>query len=126
MSPRIMILLPGRYMKETKSDAASCVDLEKQIFDLKQVLEISKSLNSTLDYTILISSILDTCMGQMMVIKAGLFAKKGLDSRNFSLHRNFQGFDLDHKLDYIIPDDHPTRLTNYGKFRVPLTDSTVL
>jgi len=89
------------------SDTVSCVGLEKQIYDLNQVLEISKSLNSTLDYSILISSILDTCMGQMMVVKAGLFAKKGLDSRNFSLHRNFQGFDLDHTLDYVIPDDHP-------------------
>ena len=94
-------------MNDNMSDTASCIDPEKQIFDLKQVLEISKSLNSTLDYTILISSILDTCMGQMMVVKAGLFAKKGLDSRNFSLHRNFQGFDLDHTLDYVIPDDHP-------------------
>ena len=94
-------------MNTNMSDTVSCVGLEKQIYDLNQVLEISKSLNSTLDYSILISSILDTCMGQMMVVKAGLFAKKGLDSRNFSLHRNFQGFDLDHTLDYVIPDDHP-------------------
>jgi len=106
-------------MNNKTVDTASCIGLEKQVFDLKQVLEISKSLNSTLDYTILISSILDTCMGQMMVIKAGLFAKKGLDSRNFSLHRNFQGFDLDHNLDYVIPDHHPLIqlfLQNYASY----------
>jgi hypothetical protein len=80
---------------------------EKQIFDLKQLLEISKSLNSTLDYSILIDSILYTIMGQMKVLKAGLFAKKGLDTPMFTLHRNYKGFELAHDADYNIPEDHP-------------------
>jgi two-component system, cell cycle response regulator len=81
-------------------------EYEKQIFDLKQLLEISKSLNSTLDYNILIDSIMYLCMGQMRVLKAGLFAKKGLDSEAFSLHRNYKGFELDRELDYAIHEDH--------------------
>jgi two-component system, cell cycle response regulator len=81
-------------------------EYEKQNFDLKQLLEISKSLNSTLDYNILIDSIMYICMGQMRVLKAGLFAKKGLDSESFSLHRNYKGFELDRDVDYAIHEDH--------------------
>ncbi|AEJ18330.1 diguanylate cyclase DgcA [Gracilinema caldarium] len=83
------------------------VDYEKQIFDLRQLLEISKSLNSTLDYTILIDSILFICMAQMKVIKAGIFTKKGFDSTEFVLQRNFKGFDIDISKDYAIPEQHP-------------------
>ncbi len=80
---------------------------EKQIYDLRQLLEVSKSLNSTLDYNILIDSILFTTMGQMKVLKAGLFARKGIDTPYFSFHRNYKGFDIDHSIDYTIPEDHP-------------------
>jgi diguanylate cyclase (GGDEF)-like protein len=82
-------------------------DYEKQIFDLKQLLEVSKSLNSTLDYHNLIDAILFTIMGQMRVLKAGLLAKKGLDSTSFSLHRNYKGFEVDHGVDYGVAEDHP-------------------
>ena len=82
-------------------------DYEKQVFDLRQLVEVSKSLNSTLDYNILIDSILFTIMGQMKVLKAGLFAKKGLDTTYFSLHRNYKGFEVDHSRDYSIAEDHP-------------------
>ncbi|HTX71852.1 MAG TPA: diguanylate cyclase DgcA [Rectinemataceae bacterium] len=82
-------------------------EYEKQIFDLRQLLEVSKSLNSTLDYHILIDSILFTIMGQMKVVKAGLFARKGLDTTYFSFHRNYKGFEIDHEMDYSIAEDHP-------------------
>lgn len=82
------------------------VDPEKQIFDLKQLLEISRSLNSTLDYSILIDSILYTCMAQLKVTKACLFTKKTLDSSSFSLHRNYKGFDLERRCEYQIHEDH--------------------
>ncbi|HUW39752.1 MAG TPA: diguanylate cyclase DgcA [Rectinemataceae bacterium] len=82
-------------------------EYEKQIFDLRQLLEVSKSLNSTLDYHILIDSILFTIMGQMKVLKAGLFARKGLDATYFSFHRNYKGFEIDHSIDYSIAEDHP-------------------
>lgn len=81
-------------------------EYEKQIFDLKQLLEISKSLNSTLDYNILIDSILYTCMAQIKVLKAGLLAKKGLDSNCFSLHRNFKGFEIDNASEMALSEDH--------------------
>jgi diguanylate cyclase (GGDEF)-like protein len=80
--------------------------LEKQIYDLKELFEISKSLNSTLDFSILIDSLLFICMAQLKVLKVCLFVRKHLDSNEFSLHRNYTGFELDHSLSYAIPADH--------------------
>ncbi|MDR0597955.1 MAG: GGDEF domain-containing protein [Treponema sp.] len=80
--------------------------LEKQIYDLKELFEISKSLNSTLDFSILIESLLLICMAQLKVLKVCLFVRKHLDSEEFSLHRNYTGFELDHSLPYVIPEDH--------------------
>jgi diguanylate cyclase (GGDEF)-like protein len=80
--------------------------LDKQIYDLKELFEISKSLNSTLDFTILIDSLLLICMAQLKVLKVGLFVRKHLDSEEFSLHRNYTGFDIDHTLTYAIPENH--------------------
>ncbi len=88
-------------LDETERDA-----YEKQVFDLRQLVEVSKSLNSTLDYNILIDSILFTIMGQMKVLKAGLFAKKGIDTPYFSLHRNYKGFEVDHATNFAIAEDH--------------------
>jgi diguanylate cyclase (GGDEF)-like protein len=81
--------------------------LEKQIYDLKELFEISKSLNSTLDFSILIDSLLLICMAQLKVFKVCLFIRKHLDSPEFSLHRNYTGFELDHSLVYAIPEGHP-------------------
>jgi diguanylate cyclase (GGDEF)-like protein len=80
--------------------------LEKQIYDLKELFEISKCLNSTLDFTILIDSLLLICMAQLKVFKVGLFVRKHVDSDEFSLHRNYTGFEIDHTLTYAIPEDH--------------------
>jgi len=82
-------------------------DLEKQIFDLKNLLEISKSLSSTLDYNILNDSILYTCLGALTVVKAAFFSKKSIDSTDFTLHRAFLGFDIDHAHSYSIPERSP-------------------
>jgi diguanylate cyclase (GGDEF)-like protein len=78
---------------------------EKKIFDIEQLLEISKNLNSTLDFNDLMDSILFVCMGQMRIQKAGLFIKKGLDNDYLSLHRNSLGFEIDHSIEYTIPSN---------------------
>lgn len=75
---------------------------ERKIYDLRQLIEISKGLNSTLDYNSLIDSILFTCMGQMQLLKAGIFLQKGIGAENYSLHRNYKGFELDHLKEYEI------------------------
>jgi two-component system cell cycle response regulator len=86
------------------SNELSREDLEREIFDLRNLIEISKSLNSTLDYNILNNSILYTCLGSLTVIKAAFFSKKSIDSKSFSLHRSYLGFDLDHTQEYEIPE----------------------
>jgi len=80
---------------------------EKKIYDLHQLIEISKGLNSTLDYNILIDSILLTCMGQLQLMNAGIFLVKVLGGEKFTLHRNYKGFDLDHTVEYSFPINSP-------------------
>jgi diguanylate cyclase (GGDEF)-like protein len=80
--------------------------LEKQVYDLKELFEISKSLNITLDFSIVIDSLLFICMAQLKVLKVCLFVRKHPDSNEFSLHRNYAGFELDHSFPYVIPEDH--------------------
>ena len=75
---------------------------ERKIFDLKQLIEISKGLNSTLEYNILIDSILLTCMGHMQLIKAGIFLKKGIDDNCFLLHHLRKTYYVDIFLNALI------------------------
>jgi diguanylate cyclase (GGDEF)-like protein len=46
-------------------------------------------------------------MGQLRVLKAGLFARKDIDRQHLHLHRSLSGFELDNDTDYIIPEHHP-------------------
>ena len=80
---------------------------ERKIYDLRQLIEISKGLNSTLEYNTLIDSILYTCMGQMQLLRAGVFLKKGLGNETYSFHRNYKGFDVDHSKEYEIDSESP-------------------
>ncbi len=90
---------------------------ERKIYDLKQLIEISKGLNSTLEYNILIDSILLTCMGQMQLLMAGIFLKKGIGHENFALHRNYKGFEVDHSIDYELEPDSDVIRFMENKFR---------
>lgn len=80
---------------------------EKKIYDLKQLLEISRSLCSTIEFSQLIESILYTCMGQFRVLGAGVFVLEALDSDVFILDRNYNGLELDSNVSYKIPTNNP-------------------
>lgn len=67
---------------------------EKKIYDLKQLIEISKGLNSTLNFDLLIESVLLTMMGQMHIYKAGIFLNNDIEDPNFYLNENHKGFDI--------------------------------
>lgn len=82
-------------------------DYEKQIFDLQQLLQVSRSLCSTLEFSTLIESILYTCMGQMRVLSAGIFVLDALDANEFVLDTNYNGLELASNISYKIPIDHP-------------------
>ena len=94
-------------MARSKKNSTSDASIEKQIYDLKQLLEISKSLNSVIDFSTLIEAILYTCMGQMKTLGIAIFTKKNFDAASFQLNRNYCGFELDSEFDYSIPEDHP-------------------
>lgn len=82
-------------------------EYEKRIYDLQQLLEISQSLCSTLEYSTLMESILYTCMCQMHVLGAGIFVLDDIDSNAFALSTNYTGMDLAPEINYIIPFDSP-------------------
>ncbi|MEA1912007.1 MAG: sensor domain-containing diguanylate cyclase [Spirochaetota bacterium] len=78
---------------------------EARINDLESLIEISKSLSSNLHYSSVLDSILLTCMGRARVLKAGLFIKPDIDSYEFTLYRNYEGFNTDRKIKYSISED---------------------
>jgi two-component system, cell cycle response regulator len=78
---------------------------EARINDLESLLEIGKSLSSNLHYSSVLDSILLTCMGRARVLKAGLFIKQDIDSKEFTLHRNYEGFNPDRKIKYSVNED---------------------
>ncbi len=80
---------------------------EKKIYDLQQLLAISKSLSSVLEYSSLIESILYICMCQMRVLGAGIFVPESLDSDTLFLADNYNGFDLEPEIDYSFSESHP-------------------
>lgn len=80
---------------------------EKQIYDLEQLLEISRSLSSTIEFSTLIESILYTCMGQFRVLGAGIFVLNALDSNEYRLDNNYSGMDVNPSISYKIPVNHP-------------------
>ncbi len=94
-------------MPKQKKGSIGDASSEKQIYDLKQLLEISKSLNSVIDFSTLIEAILYTCMGQMKTLGVAIFTKKNFDATSFQLNRNYYGFELRNDFEYSIPEEHP-------------------
>lgn len=68
--------------------------LEKKIYDQKQLLEISKALNSTLDYKYLMDAILNICLAQLQTLQAAIYVSPEVDSDFFELDPSYKGFDL--------------------------------
>lgn len=82
-------------------------EYEKKIYDLQQLLEVSRSLCSTLEFSTLVESILYTCMGQFHVLGAGIYVLNALDADSFHLDSNYNGIDLNPNVSYVIPMSNP-------------------
>lgn len=80
---------------------------EKAIFDLEQILEMARSLNSVLNFDRLIEAILYGVMAQLKTLGAAIFTKKTFDDEVFVLNRNYYGFDIDHNILYSVDACHP-------------------
>lgn len=80
---------------------------EKQIYDLQQILEISRSLCSTLEFSKLVQAMLDSCMTLFLVQAAGCFLVESMDSDSFVLGENYVGLELDPSIEYKISSVSP-------------------
>ena len=69
-------------------------EYEKQIYDLEQMIDISRSFSSTLDSSKLLESIVFSCMAQLHVIDAGIFVLDFLMSDNLVLKTKFRSSDF--------------------------------
>lgn len=76
-----------------------------EIKDLKELIDIGKSLNSNLTYSTLLDSLLLTCMGHVRTVKAGLFIRNDINSKQFTLYRNYEGFNPDKNIRYVIDEN---------------------
>lgn len=97
----------GKKLAKTSLKAASSTikktgSYEKEIYDLKQMLEISRSLSTTLEYSKLIESIIYIAMAQMRITGAGIIIHEGIDSDVFTLGSYFFGMTKDSSYDYKI------------------------
>ncbi|MCB1180132.1 MAG: sensor domain-containing diguanylate cyclase, partial [Leptospiraceae bacterium] len=67
---------------------------EKKIYDLRQLMEITKALNSNLDYNSLIDAILNSCLAQLQTMKAAIFLAPDVDSDHLKLEAGARSFDF--------------------------------
>ena len=68
---------------------------EKKIYDQKQLLEISKALNSTLDYKYLIDAILNICLAQLQTLHAAMYLEPEIDMGFLRLEpQSVKGFEV--------------------------------
>ena len=94
-----------KTVKEFSEAVKTPEEYEKQIYDLQQLLEISRSLCTTLELHTLIESILYITMAQMRVLGAGVFILNSSDSQELLLGNNYNGFEVDASVNYTIPVD---------------------
>ncbi len=99
--PKEVPLTKDELLEKPKTAA----EYEKEIYDLRQLLEISRSLCTTLELSTLIESVLYVAMAQMRVLGAGVFITDTIDRKIYALGNNVSGFELDQSVDYIISDD---------------------
>ncbi|MBO4404389.1 MAG: sensor domain-containing diguanylate cyclase [Treponema sp.] len=99
------------------SDNETLSNYEKQVYDLQQLLEISRSLCTTLELNKLIQSIIYISMAQMRVMGAGIFIQESLESPEYSLAENFSGLEVSQSVNYKINIDSEfsDKLSRVGK-----------
>ena len=93
---------------------------ERKIHSQKQLIELSKALNSNLELHSLIDSILNISMAQSRTFQAAIYLFPEIDTHDFILNENIIGFEVNHPNRMVIPSkcelikilyDHPTPLS---------------
>ena len=93
---------------------------ERKIHSQKQLIELSKALNSNLDLRSLIDSILNVSIAQSRCLQAGIYLVPEIDHHGLVLNENVVGFEIDDPANFVIPyksdivkllSEYPTLLT---------------
>lgn len=93
---------------------------ERKIHSQKQLIELSKALNSNLDLRSLIDSILNVSIAQSRCLQAGIYLVPEIDHHSLVLNENVVGFEIGDHADFMIPyksdvvkllSEYPTLLT---------------
>lgn len=82
-------------------------DYERRIYDLEQLLDISRSFSSTLESNTLLESIVFSCMAQLHVADAGIFVLDFLNSDYFDLKTKQNIMTSADNIDYKIAFTDP-------------------
>ncbi|MCB1193326.1 MAG: sensor domain-containing diguanylate cyclase [Leptospiraceae bacterium] len=84
------------YTREEDFPATIVIEqYEKKIYDQKQLLEISKALNSQLDYNFLIDAILNICLAQFQTMMSAIYIAPEIDVEYFQLYPGHKGFEFE-------------------------------
>jgi signal transduction histidine kinase len=99
--------------------------LQRKIFDLYTVFEISRNFNAVLKYQSLLDTFIFTCLGQVGALKGAIFLKRDHNSDSITLVKTKgsgdfptvdQGFRLDSKLvDYLTKLNRPILVSELSK-----------
>ncbi len=93
---------------------------ERKIHSQKQLIELSKALNSNLDLRSLIDSILNVSIAQSRCLQAGIYLVPEIDHHGLVLDENLVGFEVADVTEFTIPyksdivkllSEYPTLLT---------------
>lgn len=106
--------------KKYKTLKDKIFEYEKQIYDLEQMIDISRSFSSTLDSSTLLESIVFSCMAQLHVIDAGIFVLDFLMSDNLVLKTKQNFISADSNQNYKIPFTDPV-ITFLSNEKRPMT-----
>lgn len=87
-----------------KKENEVIAQFEKHIYDLQQMLEISRSFCTTIELAPLVESILYIAMAQMRVTGAGIFVINEITQKDgYVLSDHYSGIAIDPTMEYKIP-----------------------
>jgi len=83
------------------SQSEDIENLERKIYDLKNLIALGISLASNLDFQSLIESLLYSCIGQMFLEKIAILLQVDIDENNFYIHMT-KGYESEMEQNNII------------------------
>ncbi|MFW5861811.1 MAG: diguanylate cyclase [Spirochaetota bacterium] len=88
------------------TDPREINQLEKKVYDLRNLIEIGISLSSNLEFESLVESLLYSCIGQMFIEKVALLLQVDIDINDYYIHMS-KGYDSEFPSNVIITENSP-------------------